>query len=317
MSNLERMENVKQLVRMAEPDFNKLAAIHGAVNFARESSFALQALQANSYLASVAMGDQDSLIKAIINVAAIGLSLSPVHKLAYLVPRNKKICLDISYRGFVQLATDIGAIKWAVAEVVCEKDAFEIGGFGKEPIHKFEPFKDRGEVVGAYCVAKTHDGEFLTTVMSADEIISIRARSESWKAYERDNSKTNPWITDRNEMIKKTVIRRAYKSWPMTDSRKRFDQAIDVTNEADPMDMSLKLVTESNASERESSIAKIRDMLKAIERTEEKFVEHQVRVCRRDIKKLEDMTDKELADATIMLNSLVDAKARKGQNEIA
>jgi recombination protein RecT len=210
------------------------------------------------------------------------------------VPRKKKVCLEISYRGFVQLATDIGAIKWAHAEVVCQNDKFELRGFGKEPFHSFNPFDaGRGDPVGAYCVAKTHDGDYLTAVMSAEEILSIRDRSESFK------SNSGPWVTDRNEMIKKTVIRRAYKSWPMTDGRKRFEEAIDATNDFEPETAPHAPV--SNA--RTEALAKIRDLLTALNRTEEKYIEHLVRTNRREIKKLDDLTDIEMTQAIAMLNS--------------
>ena len=308
---LERFENVKQLVRLVEPDFNVLAKIHGAVNFEREASFALQLLQDNSYLADIAMSNQDSLKRAILNVAAIGLSLSPVHKLAYLVPRKKQICLDISYRGFVQLATDSGAIKFAMAEVVYERDTFQIQGIGKEPIHIRSPFAaDRGDVVGAYCVAKTHDGDFLTTTMSAEEIISVRERSESFKS-----GGNSPWATDRNEMIKKTVIRRAYKSWPMTDTRRRFDQAIDVSGEVDPIDFdSAPMLAPAEPDKRDQGIQQIRSMCAEINRTEDKLIEHLTRTMRRDIKKLDDLTEIEISKATIFLQSLVDGQnARKAK----
>lgn len=299
MSNIERIENVKQVVMLAEADFNQLAKIHGAVNFTRESSFALQILKDSPFLAEAAMASQDSLRRAILNVAAIGLTLSPVHKLAYLVPRKKKVCLEISYRGFVQLATDIGSIKWAQAEVVCANDPkFELRGFGREPLHTFNPFDSaRGDVIGAYCVAKTHDGDFLTTVMSAEEVISIRDRSESFKAN------SGPWVTDRNEMIKKTVIRRAYKSWPMTGDRKRFDEAIDVTNDFDPADPGAPVEPKNDA--RAESFAKIREILVRLNRPEEKYVEHLVRTTKRDIKRLEDLTENEISQAIIFLNSLV------------
>lgn len=304
MSNIERIENLKQIVQLVEPDFNRLAQIHGAVNFARETSFALQVLKDSPYLAEAAMNDPDSLRRAVLNVAAIGLTLSPVYKLAYLLPRKKKVCLEISYRGFVQLATDIGAIKWAHAEVVCQNDKFELRGFGREPNHSFSPFGDRGEVIGAYCVAKTFDGDFLTTVMSADEIKSIRERSESFKS-----GANSPWHTDRNEMIKKTVIRRAYKSWPMTDGRKRFDEAVDVTNDFDPESSPEALPPAKNA--RVESIAKIRELLAGLERSEEKFIEHLTRANNRDIKRLDDLTDLEMNQAITMLSAFAASKSKK------
>lgn len=300
----KQLAEVKQVVDLVLPDFNKLAKIHDAVNFEREASFAMQALKASPYLARVAAADKDSLKTAILNVAAIGLSLSPVHKLAYLLPRKGKICLDISYRGFIQLAVDCGAIQWALAEIVCAEDEFMLRGLGVEPLHKFEPFGKRGEIIGAYCVAKTHTGEFITSAMSIDEIYEIRGRSEAWKAHLVDRKKTNPWVTDANEMIKKTIIRRAYKSWPMTDSRQRMDRVIEVSSE----DEIIETTAEREVNQEpvvDHSKDQILFLLNELDRTQFKFVQHLSRVFKRDIKSLDDLTEIETAQATSMLEDLV------------
>lgn len=300
-NNLERIENVKQLVRKIEPDFNKLAKVHGAVTFERELSFAFLALSTNSYLMGVAMANQDSLKRAVLSVASVGLSLDPTRKLAYLLPRGKRdqkeICLEISYRGLIQIATDVGSILWAHADVVCEKDTFRLRGLGKEPLHEYEPFAtDRGEVVGAYCVAVTPDNHFLTTVMSAAEIQSIRDRSEAFKAG------SGPWITDRNEMIKKTVIRRAYKSWPMTDRRDRLDQAIEVGDDTqldESTDVSPPPIIQDHRAE---SFIEIREILADLGKAEdEKYLTYLSQAFRREIKKLEDLTDMEVSQHMVML----------------
>ena len=297
-----QLAEIKQVVELVAPDFKRLAKIHEAVNFEREASFALQALKANPYLARVAAADKDSLKTAILNVAAIGLSLSPVHKLAYLVPRKGKICLDISYRGYIQLAVDCGAIQWALAELVCEKDKFQLRGLGSEPLHEFEPFGDRGNVIGAYCAAKTHGGEFITISMSIKDIHDIRDRSEAWKAYKIDKNKTNPWVTDSSEMSKKTVIRRAYKSWPMTDSRQRMDQVIDILPDPEIVDQNNERVVEPIANH---SFSIIHDLLNQIERTEEQFVVHLGRVFKRDINLISELTEIEVIRAKSMLEDIV------------
>lgn len=283
------------------------------MNYKKEASFALQYLTDNDFLATTAMGNQDSLKRSIINVAAIGLSLDPVKKLAYLVPRDKKVCLDISYRGYVQLAVDIGAVKWVSAEIVRKLDTFEYQGMNREPVHRFQPFGDRGDIVGAYCVAKTHDGEFILTMMTVEELLAIRDRSTSYKS-----GKNSPWTTDESEMIKKTVIKRAAKSWPMTDTRvkERFEQAIDVTNDINFNEPTPTISSE--VSERELKFQKMRDALVELGRTEEKLIEHLVRVNRREIKKLQDLTDIEISQAIVMLNQFVDQKLGKEQkNEVA
>lgn len=175
-----------------------------------------------------------SLCDAVINVAAIGLSLNPALKFAYLVPRDGRCCLDVSYMGLIKIATDTGSIKWAQAEVVCSADTFEYRGPTEKPMHVCDPFNsDRGEVTGVYCVAKTVDGDYLTEVMSLAEIHKVRDMSP---AYTR--SKKGPWVTFPNEMAKKAVIKRASKTWPKSDTSNRLETAIAVVNEHEGIDFS-------------------------------------------------------------------------------
>lgn len=197
------------------------------INFDREAGFAMQVLARNDYTVSVAMGNMQSVRDAVTNVAAIGISLNPARKQAYLVPRDKKICLDISYMGLMDLAIASGSIRWGQAEIVYASDVFKRNGFDKPPTHEFEEFsKDRGDIVGVYVVVKTRDGDYLTASMTIEDVYEIRGRSSAWKAYVEKKVKC-PWVTDEGEMIKKTVIKRAYKTWPKTE---RLDQAIHFLN---------------------------------------------------------------------------------------
>ena len=311
LKKIESIQSIQQVINQLQPSFTKLAVIHNAVTFEREASFALQILQGNDYLARVAMGNMDSLKKAVLQVAAIGLSLNPVFKLAYLVPRKNAVCLDVSYRGFVQLATDAGAIKWAKAEIVRKLDRFKLSEYGRPPEHVFSPFEERGEIVGAYCVAKTHDGEFLITTMSIKEIFDSRNRSDAWKAYERDRTKTNPWVTDEAEMIKKTVIRRAYKTWPTTDTRRLEDAAL-VSAEVDVEAADPALP--SAPSEQDMKVSQIKEMLAVVGRTEDRFISHCARTFNRKLASLNELTDLELTRSITFLNQMVDERI---QNENA
>jgi recombination protein RecT len=198
-----------------------------SINFEREAGFAIQILSNNDYALTVAMNNRQSVIDAVTNISAIGISLNPAKKLAYLVPRDKKICLDISYMGLLDLAIASGSIMWGQAELVYSADDFRLNGFDKPPAHERNPFaKDRGEVVGVYVVAKTHSGDYLTSTMTIDEVNDIRNRSSAWKAW-IEKKRSCPWVTDPGEMAKKTVIKRAYKTWPKTD---RLDKAIHFLN---------------------------------------------------------------------------------------
>jgi recombination protein RecT len=197
-------------------------SVDRSINFEREAGFAIQMISGNDYAMKVAMSNRQSVIDAVTNVSAIGISLNPAKKQAYLVPRKNKICLDLSYMGLIDLAIQDGGIKWAQAQLVYEKDTFALNGMDKLPLHQSNPFaKDRGEIVGVYVVVKTADGEYLTHTMDIDSAYAIRDRSESWKRNEA--GKRGPWETDPGEMIKKTCVKQAYKYWPKTD---RLNKAI-------------------------------------------------------------------------------------------
>lgn len=215
--------SVEKLVHEVAPIFESVSIDRGIV-FAREAEFAIQALCASDYALRIARENPQSVRDAVTNIAAIGISLNPAKKQAYLVPRKGSICLVISYIGLLDLAIQSGSILWGQAEQVFAADKFIMRGFDQPPTHERNPFaQDRGELVGVYVVVKTKDGDYLTCTMTAQEVNDIRDRSDAWKAYVKDNSKTCPWVTDPGEMVKKTVIKRAYKTWPKSD---RLDKAV-------------------------------------------------------------------------------------------
>jgi recombination protein RecT len=206
-----------------------------------ERGFAIQILKANDYLMNLATQNPESLQAAVKNVASIGLSLSPAEKLAYLIPRKGKVCLDISYMGLCRIATNSGSIQWVQAQLVYSNDKFSFVGAGEKPVHEFDPFatiEQRGEFRGGYCVAKTSGGDFLTTMMSADEIYGIRDRSEAYKAF-ISKKKLCPWVTDFVPMACKTIVRRAFNMWPRTDqhSLERMAKAVQISNDNEGIEM--------------------------------------------------------------------------------
>lgn len=202
-------------------------AVDRSINFEREAKFALQTLLANEYAMKIAASNRQSVINAVSNIAAIGISLNPAKKQAYLVPRDGRICLDISYMGLLDLAIASGSIRWGQAELVYKSDRFVLTGVDKPPVHERDPFNtDRGEIVGVYVVVKTADGDYLTGTMSIADVYAIRDRSSAWRAW-TEKKKKCPWVTDEGEMIKKTVIKRASKLWPKCE---RLDKAVHYLN---------------------------------------------------------------------------------------
>ncbi|ELY6230506.1 recombinase RecT [Cronobacter malonaticus] len=222
------VNQVYELINPLKVEFEQVC-VEPSINFKRELEFAMQIFANNDYLAKTAMNNPTSTRSAIMNVAAIGITLNPAQKLAYPVPRKGAICLDISYMGLMHIAQQSGAIKWCQSAIVRKNDQFRREGLDKPPVHIYSEFdtkEQRGEVVGAYVVVKTDDGDYLTHTMRIEDIYSIRDRSEAWKAY-KSKGTACPWVTDEEQMMLKTVVKQAAKYWPR---RGRLDAAIDYVN---------------------------------------------------------------------------------------
>ena len=232
-------KTVAEVIQITEERFKQIAPEW--MKYESEKGFAIQLLKNNSYLEQAAKSSPTSLQQAITNVAAIGLSLNPAEKLAYLIPRNikvktpdgreqweQRVYLEPSYMGLIRLATDSGSIDWIQAKIVRANDQFMDSGVGEKPTHTYNAFTDRGEVVGAYAVAKTIKGDYLTSLLDINQLNTIRDRSETYKKY-----KSGTWVTDFEEMAKKAVIRNLFKTLPRTDERRMaiLAQAVHLSNE--------------------------------------------------------------------------------------
>ena len=277
-----------------EKGFNDVNAYK--LNFKKEANFALQILKGNDFLRNKAAANPDSLQAALTNIAAIGITLNPALKEGYLVPRGNQVCLDISYIGLVKLATDTGAIEWVQAEIVKEKDVFEYQGVGKSPIHKMNPFSDRGEVIGVYCIAKLATGEFLSTIMSKQDCDAIRDKSSQ-------AAKSGPWRDFYEEMLKKTVIKRASKLWPKSE---RIQQAVEVINEHEGIDFSKVPSIDRDAylseAPKEDQIDLIRSALSQKGKSEEGLIDYlKTQFKDQDIESLEKLDNAQIVYAKRIL----------------
>lgn len=225
----------QKLVYQAKKSFESVSS---ELDFNREANFAVQILDANSYLRSL---DAQSIINSVTNISLIGLTLNPAMKYAYLIPRNNKCTLDISYIGMVKLLTDAGTVKNIVSDVVYQKEV-DNGNFdfrkGSDPYIKHKPLafeKDKGEMIGAYAIAYFRDGGFQFEIMGKDEIEKIKMTSESYK-----NEKTrqySPWENWESEMWKKTVLRRLFKMLPKTKMSEKLISALSNEHENEMNDL--------------------------------------------------------------------------------
>jgi len=187
---------------------------------------ALNELRSNAYLAKVAMENPGSFVNAIIQASHLGLEIGGTLGQAYLVPFKGEIKMMPGYRGLIALARRSGEISSIKAEVVYEKDTFELVlGLETKVTHIPNLDGDRGEPKLAYMVANFKDGGRHFDWMTVAEVMKIKSRSSAVKS-----GKETPWDTDRDEMIKKTIIRRGWKYLPMSvemQDAEKIDSAVD------------------------------------------------------------------------------------------
>jgi len=141
----------------------------------------------------------ESVIECMLNCSAMGLE--PDGRRAHLIPYGNKCTLIVDYKGIVELAKRSGDVSNVFAQVVCENDSFvwENG----EVKHQIDFKRERGEMYAVYAQISFKDGTKQVDVMTKSEVDAIRRRSKS--------GTQGPWVTDYNEMAKKTVFRRASK----------------------------------------------------------------------------------------------------------
>lgn len=158
--------------------------------------------------------NQQSLISAVIQSSQLGLEPGSALGHAYLIPfkNNKQGTVDcqflVGYRGMIDLARRSGQVVSLSAQVIYENDAFEFE-YGLDEKLKHVPCRDdRGRFIGAYAVAKLKDGGHQIEVMWKNEIDKVRDTSKA-KSF-------GPWVTNYEEMAKKTVIRRLFKYLPVS-----------------------------------------------------------------------------------------------------
>jgi recombination protein RecT len=171
------------------------------------------------------------MFKGILDAAASGVEIDG--RRAHLIPykNNKKNCYEaqliIDYKGVAELIMRSGLVSSIHADVVCENDEFEYDR-GQVTKHKINLRTERGAMYAVYCIISMRQGEPKCDVMSKADVDKVRARSRS--------AMEGPWVTDYNEMAKKTVFRRASKWVPLSaeiravvENDSPDDEPLDVT----------------------------------------------------------------------------------------
>ena len=182
------------------------------------------ALSATNRMPALLDCDARSIVQAVMLGAELGLEAGGILGEAYLVPYGKQVQLIPGYRGLVKLARQSGEVADIEARAVFERDFFEFEyGLDQKLRHKPSTESDPGKLIQVYSIARLRDGGSHFDVMSVSEVEKIRSRSKA--------GRSGPWVSDYNEMAKKTIVRRLCKMIPM--SAERINRALELSDAAD------------------------------------------------------------------------------------
>ena len=161
---------------------------------------------------------KESIFRSLKEAAAYGLELNGMLGQAYLIPYNEKgvmTChLQLGYKGIIALARRSNTIKTIAAEPIHENDIFEVElGMGRKLSHKIDIMKERGEVIGYYCLVELCNGGSQFKVMSKKDI--EKHRDKFSKAYDPKDA-GNIWNKNFDAMALKTVVIQALKLCPIS-----------------------------------------------------------------------------------------------------
>ena len=151
-----------------------------------------------------------SVMQCLVTASSLGLEIGGSLGEAYLVPYKNTCTLIVGYRGYVSLARRSGEISTISAHCVYENDEF-VYSLGLNPKLEHSPHRgaNRGGLVAVYSVARfREEGVYQFDVMWRHEVDATRKRSMS--------ANNGPWVTDFDEMARKTVVRRLAKYLPLS-----------------------------------------------------------------------------------------------------
>jgi recombination protein RecT len=214
------------------------------LDWKREVGFAVQIIMRDDRLLQC---DLSSIVNAVVNLAAVGLTLNPIKQQATIVARwnRDKRCyeagLTIMYRGLAYLAGQAGVTN-IVTDVVYSADEFSVSRTdqGDQYVHKINVTTPRDGVsnkfVGVYVAARMPGNKALPKVewIPAEDIYAMRDQSDGYRDDKGEVRKNSPWVKWFDEMAKKSGLKRAQKRWEESaiDSPhwERLQQAVSIDN---------------------------------------------------------------------------------------
>lgn len=204
------------------------------------------ALMAASRQPDLKKCSQASILRSLLDAAALGIKPGGLMGRGYLVPRKNKhnneleCAFDPGWRGLVDIARRSGQIRRLEAHVVHARDAFVVERAPLTTVrHVPSEDADPGEVRAAYAVAEFANGEIQIEIVWKRDLDKIRKLGAG----------AGPWSNWYDEMARKTAVRRLCKYLPYDPL---LERAIEASTEAESDDMMARDVEVTSLREPQS-----------------------------------------------------------------
>ena len=221
-----KSKSIEQLIQASLKELGKALPSH--LNAERLARIAITTIRQNPKLAECT---PMSFLGALFQSAQLGLEPN-VEGQAYITPylNSKKITdengktkwikvleaqFQIGYKGYIELFYRHGAAEYIDTHAVYENDIFEFEYGTNSYLRHCPVYKNRGDVIAYYSVAKIKNGGSVFKVMGKDACIE-HGKTHS-KCYDKDSQsfdKNSPWFKFPDSMCKKTVIIQLAKLLP-------------------------------------------------------------------------------------------------------
>jgi phage RecT family recombinase len=186
--------------------------------------------------------DPQTVLGAMMTSCALGLEPNTVQQQAFLIPykRSRKVgnewvdeydCqFQIGARGYVTLAYRSEHIASLDAAAIHDGDVFEHLRGSNAFLKYATALRDRGPLLGAFSYVRLTAGGESSVVLPLDELMKIRARSETFRALvkkvdnardEREKARAEsnlaetPWVMWEDDMATKSAIKKHAKNLPI------------------------------------------------------------------------------------------------------
>ena len=244
MEEPKKLQTIEQMVLEKSDKLREIAVESVRQNFNQWTKRAIIEVSQNKELSDFIKSNQDAKNQFFVKLskaAQIGLQIGGTRPHVYFINMNGSLRMDITKDGFAHSCVHgpQGVLK-NIPELikVFEKDKFSINQSKGTYEHEFNPFGERGKLLGYFMVLYYRDGHIEIPHIGIDKILKIK------NGFSNINSPA--WKKSEDEMLEKIAVKQLLKK-PFAESE---GLAMLMTSELDIEDDSEIIVKEKTISDR-------------------------------------------------------------------